>query len=70
MGTAQAENLRCVAAANCSFEKYFPGAWSLPKLLGTARRREGDKPVRGNAQALTMCFRRVGLFGNAAQNGW
>ena len=39
VGTAQAENLRCVAAANCSFEKYFPGAWSLPKLLGTARRR-------------------------------
>ncbi len=31
---------------------------------------EGDNPVRGNACALAMCFQRVGLFGNAAQNGW
>ena len=26
VGTAQLENLRCFTAANCSFEKYFPGA--------------------------------------------
>ena len=38
-GIAQVENLRCVATANCRFEKYFPGATSLPKLLGTARHR-------------------------------
>ena len=28
-GTAQLENLRCVATANSSFEKYFPGAIGL-----------------------------------------
>ena len=38
-GIAQIENLHCVAMANCSFEKYFPGTSGLPKLLGTARHR-------------------------------
>ena len=38
-GSAQLGNLRCVATANCSFERYFPGASGMPKLLGTARRR-------------------------------
>ena len=38
-GSAQHENLHCVATANCSFEKYFPGASGMPKLLGTAHHR-------------------------------
>ena len=67
-GTAQLENLRCVATKNCSFEKYFSGAIGLACCL-EQHITEGDNPVRGNAPALAMCFRRVGLFGNADQNG-
>ena len=58
-----------LATANCSFEKRFLGGPTAPKLLGTARHR-GWQPRLWRGRPLSMCFQRVGLFGNAAQNGW
>ena len=54
-----------LASASCSCEKHFLGGSTVPKLLGTARRREWQ-PRLWCCRPLTMCFQRVGLFGNAA----
>ena len=54
-----------LASACCSCEKHFLGGSALPKLLGTARHR-GWQPCLWQWRPLTMCFWRVGLFGNAA----
>ena len=58
-----------LASANCSCEKHFLGGSVVPKLLGTVRHR-GWQPRLWLGRPLTMCFRRVGLFGNAAQKWW
>ena len=68
-GTAQLENLRCVAMRIVVSRSTFPAHRACLSCL-EQHVIEGDNPVRGNARVPAMCFQRVGLFGNAAQNGW
>ena len=57
-----------LATANCSLRKYCQGNAFVLKLLGTACQR-GWEPRLRHKRLLTRYFPRVGLLGNAAQNG-
>jgi hypothetical protein len=54
---------------SCNLEKCFP-RWTAYKSVGI-QRHSGENPVTdADARCFVIHFRRVELFGNAAQIGW
>ena len=57
-----------LVSASCSCKKHYLSGSVVPKLLGTVCHR-GWQPRLWLSRQITMCFLRVGLFGNAARYG-
>ena len=58
-----------VTYANCNFEKRIR-RWSGYKFFGTRHQRGWESRIWSRIHFYVICFLRVGLFGNADQNGW
>ena len=68
-GTAQILNLGRLRSRIVVSRNVIPTAVTGPSCL-EQHIREGENPVSGRSFGGTRRFRRVGLFGIAAQNAW